>query len=96
VPALQPVEVAHRQRPGADERHLAAQHVEQLGQLVEREAPQDPPDGVTRGSLRILKIAPSASLCSSRSAWRWSASWYIVRNFRHANGAPPMPGRIER
>ena len=52
------VEVAHGQRARADERHLAAQHVEELGQLVEREAPQEAPDGVSRGSSRILNSAP--------------------------------------
>ena len=44
VPVLEPVVVALRQRPRADERHLAAQHVEQLRQLVEREAAQEAAD----------------------------------------------------
>ena len=44
VPLLEPLEVAHRQRPRTDERHLAADHVDELRQLVEREAAQEPPD----------------------------------------------------
>ena len=41
VPVLEHVVVALGQRARPDERHLAAQHVDQLRQLVEREAPQD-------------------------------------------------------
>ncbi len=40
VPVLEHVVVALGQRTRADERHLAAQHVDQLRQLVQREAPQ--------------------------------------------------------
>ncbi len=36
--------VGDRQRTGADERHLTAQHVDQLRELVERRAAQPPPD----------------------------------------------------
>ena len=53
------------------------------------------PTGVRRGSSRILKSAPEASLNSSRSAWRSSAFVCMVRNFRQANGRWPMPRRIE-
>src|SRR3954451_6356818 len=35
--------VGDRQRTGADQRHLAAQHVDQLGQLVHRRATQQAP-----------------------------------------------------
>ena len=44
VPGLEPLVVAQRQRPRADEAHLAAQDVPQLGQLVDREAAQDAAD----------------------------------------------------
>ena len=44
VPVLEHLVVALGQRTRADERHLAAQHVHQLRQLVQREAPQHPPD----------------------------------------------------
>ena len=37
-------QVARREGPRADERHLAAQHVDELRQLVEPRAPQDAPD----------------------------------------------------
>ena len=40
VPALDLPVLVLDQRPRADEAHLAAQHVEELGQLVERAAPQ--------------------------------------------------------
>ena len=35
-------------------------------------------------------------MSDSRSACSWSASERIVRNLKHANGSPPIPGRIER
>ena len=54
------------------------------------------PIGVTRGSSRILKIAPAFSLLDSSVSWRSSASAYIVRNLKQANGTPPIPGRTER
>ena len=51
--------VAHRQRPRADEAHVAAQDVQELRQLVEAELARiTPPTRVTRGSLRILKTGP--------------------------------------
>ena len=37
--------VRNRMRPRADQAHAAAQHVEELRQLVERGAPQEAPDG---------------------------------------------------
>ena len=44
VPLLELVEVALRERPRADQRHLAGDHVEQLRQLVERVAAQEAAD----------------------------------------------------
>ena len=44
VPILEAFEVAPRQWPRADEGHVTAQHVEQLGQFVERQAPQEAAD----------------------------------------------------
>src|SRR5207248_8347180 len=51
-------------------------------------------DLVTRGSLRILKIAPPFSLAFSRSACRRSASEYMVRNLRHGNGSRSEERRV--
>src|SRR5581483_12007826 len=50
-PVLELVEVAQRQRPRPDERHLAAQHVQHLRQLVDRVAPQHAAD---RGDARVV------------------------------------------
>ena len=54
------------------------------------------PNGVTRGSSRILNIAPSASLCSSRSSCRSDAPLYIERNLSIANSPSPTPMRRSR
>src|SRR5205823_12529062 len=51
VPVLEPVVVALRQRTRADQRHLPAQHVEELRQLVDRPAPQKAADG---GDARVV------------------------------------------
>ena len=52
VPVLEAVVVALRQRARADERHLAAEDVEQLRQLVDREAPQHAADRRHRAGRR--------------------------------------------
>src|SRR5439155_4705999 len=51
VPGLEVLVVAERQRPRADEAHLAAEHVPELRDLVEREAPQERAD---RGHARVF------------------------------------------
>ena len=51
MPRLEAVVVAERQRPRPDERHLAAQHVDHVRDLVDREAAQDAPD---HGDARIV------------------------------------------
>jgi hypothetical protein len=51
VPLLELVEVALRERSRPDQRHLPEHHVEQLGKLVERVAPQPPAD---RGHPRVV------------------------------------------
>src|SRR5581483_2801916 len=51
VPVLELHEIAQRQRPRPDERHLAAQHVQHLRQLVDRVAPQHAAD---RGDARVV------------------------------------------
>ena len=38
------IEVLHQQRARADEAHLAREHVEQLRELVEARAPEEPPE----------------------------------------------------
>src|SRR3979490_64465 len=44
MPVLEHLVVALGERAGAHERHLAPEHVPQLRELVEREAPQDAAD----------------------------------------------------
>ena len=45
MPLIEQAMVANRQRARAHKAHLAAQHVDHIRHLVEREPPQDPPDG---------------------------------------------------
>ena len=73
-------EVLHEQRAGADKAHVAPQHVEQLGQLVEAGAPQQPAQRVRR------------CVVGQQLAVR-SRSSVMVRNFTISNGTPPRPGR---
>ena len=58
VPALEPLEVAQRQRPRADEAHLAAQDVPELRDLVEREPAQHRADGRHARVLADLEERP--------------------------------------
>src|SRR5687767_11966940 len=51
VPRLELVVVAQRQGSRADQAHLAGEHVQYLGQLVERELPQEAADA---GDARVL------------------------------------------
>src|SRR4051812_7135561 len=44
MPRLEQEVVASRERPRADERHLTAQDVDHVRDLVEREAPEEAPD----------------------------------------------------
>jgi len=44
VPRLKAFEVALREGTRSDERHLSAQHIRKLGQLIEREPAQAPAD----------------------------------------------------
>ena len=56
-------QVARQQRPRADQRHLAAQHVEELRQFVEPRAPQQAPDQRDPFRLRdgcALRVARAA------------------------------------
>ncbi len=97
MPVLEPLVVALGQRPRADERHLAAQHVEQLRQLVERPAPQERADARDARVLadleqRALLLVVLLELVLQRAR----RPRCIVRNLRQANGLPPMPGRSER
>ena len=55
VPVLEHLEVALGKRPRPDQRHVAAQHVHQLGKLVEREAPQQSPHPGQAGVLTDLE-----------------------------------------
>ena len=74
----------HRQRRArADQRHLAAQHVDEVRQLVERGPRSSAPTRVMRESPAL--IARPAPMCSAPST--------IVRSFSTSNGAPPQPAR---
>ena len=64
--------VGDRVGPRADDRHGAAEHVEELRQLVERGAPQDPADA---GHARIV-------LGRLDAAWSSQRSTYMVRNLK--------------
>ena len=52
MPALDQRVLVEHQGPRPDEAHLAAQHVDQLRQLVEQGARMPAPTRVTRGSPR--------------------------------------------
>jgi len=62
VPILQALVITLRQRPWTDERHLAAEHVDELGQLVERVAPEPATDAGETRIVADLNSAPVASL----------------------------------
>ena len=51
MPVLEQLVVAKRERPGPDEAHLALEDVDDLRDLVEREAAEDTPDA---GDARIV------------------------------------------
>ncbi len=51
MPVLEELVVAARERPRADEAHLTPQGVDELGQLVDREPAEDPPDA---GHARVV------------------------------------------
>ena len=82
------------QRARADEAHLAAQHVPQLGQLVERRAPQDAPhtgDPRVVGDLEQPVDRPRSATRAPR--FISSAPSSIVRNFRISKTHPSRPTR---
>ena len=81
------------ERPGPDEAHLAADDVQQLRQLVQRGAPQQAADRVTRGSSAILK-SPPASLRWRSSSFISSASGTIVRNLSMRTPARPPDAQL--
>ena len=93
MPVLEHRVVAQRERPRADEAHLAAEHVRELRELVEREARSTRPTRVTRGSSRILNSAPAASFSSSSPGLLLDASATIVRNLSIPNSRSPTPIR---
>ena len=89
-------EVGLEERPRADERHVAGEHVVQLRQLVETPAPNDatePRDARIGGNLEQPRIVvlverrPTAS-CSC------SAPSRIVRSLSMRNVRPPNPTRV--
>ena len=71
-----------QRRARADQRHLAAQHVEQVRQLVERgPCAATRPTRVMRESFSLT--ASPAPMCSAPST--------IVRSFSTSNGSPSQP-----
>ena len=67
------------QRPRADEAHLAAQDVEELGELVERGAAQERADARDARVVRDLEQPAPASLSARRRSFCASASITIER-----------------
>ena len=55
VSRLQKFAVAGLERTGADQAHLAPEHVDQLGQLVQLHPPQQPPQGRDAGVIADLE-----------------------------------------
>src|ERR1019366_6643274 len=61
MPRLIGFELVRKRGTRADQAHLAANHVDQLRQLVEAEAAQNPPnrrDAIVTGQLEHLRVAP--------------------------------------
>ena len=97
MPLLEPVEVALRQRPRADERHLAAQHVEQLRQLVEREAAQRATDPRQARILAHLEEGAAGLVALLEVALAALGALDHRAELQAGERArAPMPGRIER
>ena len=75
MPVLEPLVVAHRQRARPDERHLAAQHVDHVRHLVEREPAQEAADAgdarvvanLEERARRLVLRARAPSCCRSAS-----------------------------
>ena len=89
-------DLRRKRRTRSDEAHLAAQHVDQLGQLVEAGLSEKPAD---RGDARILVHLEqwSAALFSdSIEASICSASTRIVLNLSSRNVVPSLPTRVCR
>ena len=81
VPFFHELAVAQRQGARADEAHVALEHVEELRQLVEAEAPQQAADPVTRGSsLDLEEDAVGLVAAASSSACASCAPATMVRN----------------
>src|SRR5512134_3657573 len=58
VPGFEPLVVADRERAGPDQAHLAAQHVQELRQLVERELAEQAADAGDAGIAPDLEQRP--------------------------------------
>ena len=94
VPVLEQRVVAERQRPRADEAHLAAQDVDELRQLVEREAAQEPPDARHARVVADLEERARRPRSPPRAPPAASAaSATIVRNLSIPNSRSPTPMR---
>ena len=92
MPVLEPLVVALGKRPRADERHLAAEDVHSCGSSSSEKRRRKRPTGVTRGSSLDLEERAAGLVVLLELRLRSSASTYIVRNFRQANGLAADPG----
>ena len=75
--------------PRADEAHLAPEHVEELRQLVERDAAQEAADAACAGRRPRRRRAPSPATGAKPASRRRAAR--IERNLRRSNGWPSRP-----
>ena len=93
------LELVGHHRPGADQAHLAAHHVEQLRQLVQAGLAQKAADGRDPGI--VLELAVLGPLGPGRRVARQAArpaprpsSPTMVRNLKHGNSRPCRPTRV--
>ena len=93
---LELLDLVHRQRPRADEAHLAAEDVPELRQLIERGFPQESADRRDARILVHLENRPSIWFIRCSSSRCISASVTIVRNLSIVNGRPFFPPRAWR
>ena len=105
MPGLVLLDFVRQRRPRPDERHVAAQHVPELRQLVEAGLAQNVPDRRDPRIVGDLEHAVAPRRCSwpplmnwvTYSWWiAWSASGRIVRNFSIVKGFIPWPTRSWR
>ena len=91
------LDLVGQRRTRPHQRHRAHQHVDQLGQLVERQPAQHPAHaGHPRVDVHLEQQPVAVAGAAQTSCSRSSASTYIVRNFRHWKWRPLRPTRVCR